>query len=274
MALLQGPPAPRSGLTVTSVPPRRPKYSRIGPYMILSNGNSGTLEERISTLRDGLRDEMRMRLRYHGIQPNMDMEIDIFFRAEQKAKAIFDRMKNHGIKDELKALFSATRKKEAVRIAGTLTMTQRDLVGLILNCADLGLRHHLFTKEFRPPGTEGLQPPVDMIAEGGKELTEAGKRFFKQMGHVFTQRQQIHVHLFENEAQHHFIFFDFADTKDEHWVGGNHVHYSSHLWGIPKEDTFKDFETRGERPTNVHIKFVEVQATEPPQPPPGRPAGG
>ncbi len=234
----------------------KPKYSRFGPYMILSGGFTGSEEDQIKALRELLQDQHRTILQHHGVS-GWQIEVEVFCRADREATEMFRRTKSHGISEDLKKLLTAERKADAIRIAKGLTISQLDLVGLVMNCGDLGLRYHFYKKEFRPQGTENLRAPTEMAGGDGKTLTKEGRKFIKQIGHAFNQRQQLCVHLFENDTQHHFIFFDFDDMNGKHWVGGNHLHYSSHLWGIPKDETFKAFETKGERPPNEHIKYLE-----------------
>jgi hypothetical protein len=187
-----------------------------------------------------------------------------FFENERFIKNVIAGVAGHGVKPDLQKLLKATRKKDAKRYADNLTLTNQDLASLTLNAASLGFTHRAFFKEFIPQNIGPITWPAGKIVGGVPQDQEAGKKFFKQVTATFAARQRIHVHLFENETEHHFFFFDAHDAygvAGNHWIGGNHVHYSSHLWGIPKEGTFQGFETRGERPTNVHIKYKDIAET-------------
>jgi len=90
--------------------------------------------------------------------------------------------------------------------------------------------------------------------------SESPSRFGRKVRSLFEFRKQNHVHLFEAEKEWHCFYFsygDIEDSKKNHWKGGPHIHYTSHLW--PRTDAtslWESFDKRWGRTTGgVHLSF-------------------
>jgi len=239
---------------------------KIGPIILAQGLPDSSDKEDRDTLVQSTYLAMVEVARLDGVAITVDRLVALYFMAEERARLTAAICKNYGIKPELRRLLAATKKKEALKIAKTLRLSIRDLTGLTLNCAELGLRRRFFTKEFHPERLGSLEPPKQLTIPGEKKFTPEGAQWSKRMHRLFEERKQLFVHLYEGADMWHFFIFTPDDLKGNHGNYGGHLHYTSHLWNIPKEETFKSFETRGERPPSVHVSFDDIRGDYPSDP--------
>lgn len=242
--------------------PKKPGFHKIGPYHILEGGE-GTYEDRLFAMREAEKEILReisgleRVVKGASLKEIIDLEVDLFFIADRRARESLEKLKSHGISQDIRDLFAAKRKNDAERIAKRITIRHQDLAALALNSEQLGLTHRFKAKEFHPHGVGDFKAPLEITKPGSSFFNKEGKAWFKRVSHMFNQRKRMHVHMFENDKEWHFLFFDFSDTQGHGGKVGPHIHYCSHLWGVPKEETFRVFDTRGNRPTCVHIKYED-----------------
>jgi hypothetical protein len=57
----------------------------------------------------------------------------------------------------------------------------------------------------------------------------------------------------------HLFYFDYNDAlipkTMNHYAGGPHIHYLSHLWGVDKDKAWKMLDNRQATINSTHIKY-------------------
>lgn len=159
-----------------------------------------------------------------------------------------------GIPEKLRMLLQFTRKVNAVKYCKTLELNDDDLSLLIYNCAQIGFRHKIRTRDFLP---QHLQLSRDDIAHMKKGRPKA---FLKKTSGMGTERKRVMVHLFERDDQWHCFHFswnDLACGDAAHWKYGAHIHYVSYLWSnLQNTRIMESFDKRtADIPGSMHIRF-------------------
>jgi hypothetical protein len=91
--------------------------------------------------------------------------------------------------------------------------------------------------------------------------TEAAKKFVRKIQGAFQRRKNLNAHLFENGSEWHIFWFTFDDINsgakgmNPHWTEGDHVHYTSYLWGHKKEEAWEDLASGKYSISGEHIKY-------------------
>jgi hypothetical protein len=165
-----------------------------------------------------------------------------------------------GVALHIQRLLSAPSKSDAVRIASAITITHQEFSDLVTNApSQLGYRHRMKFKEFRPPHHRAFSDQISKAlqsAEPGKASPEIVKAMRKVTA-LFDERKRVHVHLLEKGAKWHAFFFDFNDMTDP--KVGPHIHYVSHRWAdLTREIVWDAFDIRRQSlPREVHIRYIE-----------------
>ena len=159
--------------------------------------------------------------------------------------------------ENLVHLFDIKTKKEAERFAEKeLVINDKDFIELIFGAERYGFHHSKKHREFVPEHLKNFDPHGLTKADESGKFTAEGKKAFTKIMQIFKDRKQLSVHWFQFEFEWHCFFFDGRDLLGGHWKGGDHIHYLSYLWNIPGDKIWKGFDTRGDTPPNVHIKYV------------------
>lgn len=195
--------------------------------------------------------------------PNMENWIEEW--ARETAQSTFERLRNRGIPAHLVELFKQTQKKDAVRLAKNMTITGTELSSLILNCDSIGFLHSPFHLDIIPEHLYPTEAEEKAFKENGVGAfkTQEAKKFVRKLSAMLDQRKMVHGHLFENQHEWHLLYFTPDDAmatqrgKVPHWVGGNHIHYTSHLWGLDREVIWSSLQNPPYIIKNEHIKYVD-----------------
>ncbi len=51
------------------------------------------------------------------------------------------------------------------------------------------------------------------------------------------------------------FFFDAQDLLEGHWVAGDHIHYTSYLWGSNMRSVWEGLDSRKFKPKSEHIRY-------------------
>jgi hypothetical protein len=88
-------------------------------------------------------------------------------------------------------------------------------------------------------------------------------KFVNKIDQQFKQRKNVVAHLFTKDEIWHCFYFTYQDafgTKmsgENHWKYGDHIHYTSHLFGrqMKKEEVWADLDKKQYNFKNLHIKY-------------------
>jgi hypothetical protein len=187
---------------------------------------------------------------------------------EQFVAEKFREMKAHwtaeGVPEGLARLLAATRKKEVEKVAKGLMVTGRQMAMLVLNHAQLGYTHRQKFPRHTPPHLAFTDTERDAVARSRPGPLEGpAKTFVNKLFSTFEERRHIYVHMFEKAPEWHCFWFADQDATasatrgTNHWDGGPHLHYVSHLWpGRDREEVWRVFDQRQTNiPGSLHIRF-------------------
>lgn len=193
-----------------------------------------------------------------GVEKKPELAGFIMTSAREEVRRLTMELRKLSLAPGLTKLFEFKTKKEAERFAeNELTIQQSEFANLIANAHLYGFNHSTKRKEFVPEELQNFDPMKfgehDPIT---KRLTKQGQKSFNIIKEIFDKRRQLHVHFFQSEYEWHCFYFDFQDLLSQHWAGGDHIHYLSHLWGVSSQVIWDGFENRNFSPKKAHIKYV------------------
>ena len=203
---------------------------------------------------DGLEASLRFideaQAQLSGIPLIPDVASAIELRARKRRDRLYSQIRGAGVPQKLEYLLEARRKKEAVKLAKALTMRSDEFAHLIFNADQIGFRHEIRDRHHVPPDLRGrVKTPEDALE-------------------VFRKRRVVTSHLFTRAAEWHCFHFDYSEVVDEsdlgpqkapHWVGGPHIHYLSHLWGMDLTTLRSALDERSfGSHGSVHIRFQRL----------------
>lgn len=181
----------------------------------------------------------------------------IWFVANADIQKICLGVREKLLPPKLVELLAARSKKIAVRIAEReLALSMKEFSDFILWADACGFSHARKHKEFVPDIAKQFDPKKfgDHDPET-RILTKDGKKQFNVIKEVFKTRKQFSAHWFEEGSEWHCFYFDQHDLTEGHWMGGNHIHYVSHLWGLSADQVWANFDSRKNPTNHAHIKF-------------------
>lgn len=188
--------------------------------------------------------------------------------AKEVAESIKMEARDKGFPESIKKLFASKRKNDLTRIAKNIVISMDDISHMILNCDLLGYKHSRKHISFYPEGTFPVPEEEEAFSQielPGEITGDLARKYVNKINEIFEKRRCLSAHLFEKNEEWHIFYFDFNDIftpKDEnHFVGGQHVHYISFLWGknIDKQTVWEKFKYRDIKINSVHIKYREQE---------------
>lgn len=206
-----------------------------------------------------------------GIPQTEELLVGINEIAHKEAKQITDQNRSSGVPEIFQKLLRINKKKTAVTYAKSLTLSHKQLSLSITNIDQLGYTHQQFHKQYIPaeliPSDSELKA---MNSQGiGPVLSPEASKFMTKTRQSFLKRKNVHGHLFIKEQEWHIIYFTFDDinagAKGEkpHWVGGNHIHYVSHLWGVDRDATWSNLQQRSYSVSGAaHISYFDPRLSK------------
>jgi hypothetical protein len=201
------------------------------------------------------------RLAALGVAIDKDIKRRITTDARRATIRLADFYTKIPIPEELRALLSVARKKEAARLCKDITVTKQGLVSLIFNAGKMRLRHRVKVKEFNPHELRMSSGEISYLSESPPgRLGSRGVKVARKLFQTF-QARKIHVcHLFERRDNWHCFFFSLEELhnhRNSHWNEGAHLHYVSSLWcRLKPHQLLKMFDERDVRiPGKLHIRF-------------------
>ena len=162
--------------------------------------------------------------------------------------------------------FEAQSKRAAEKLCRTLTVTDDDLVDIIL-AVEAGmvspLLHAKHAAEYMHPSLElTSEDRIALGRNGVGKLTPRATTAVNKIDQMFRDRRLFVAHLFYEPSRErwHLIHFDQRDRESvgNHWkAGGAHVHYSRHnLANAPLEDVWAAVcNTPPSVPNSFYIRF-------------------
>ena len=175
-----------------------------------------------------------------------------------EVRLLTSTLRSFALPQDLAHLFEIESKKEAERFAEReLVLKDSDFVNLIMGAENFGFFHRRKHREFVPAHLGKINPNNIGNADSKTgPLTKEGKKEFRKIAEIFRQRRQLSVHWFEFGFEWHCFFFDGGDLLGGHWSAGDHIHYLSHLWGIPGTQVWEGFDARDFSPAKAHIRYA------------------
>lgn len=191
-----------------------------------------------------------------GVPITPELRSHIAINAVTEVRKLTADIRAAHLSSTLNKLLEAKSKKEALKIIDKeLVLDHNELFTLISNPHLFGFEYRRKHKEFIPKDLRNIDP-TKMTTKDGKpgEMTDEGKKVFRQITQIFKTRRQLNVHWFQFGIEWHCFYFDFGDLLRGHWVEGDHVHYISHLWGKSSDEVWNSFD-KNESPSRTHIRF-------------------
>jgi hypothetical protein len=158
-----------------------------------------------------------------------------------------------------------TQKKDVLRLDGSHLITSDDLHAFVYNCDQIGFTHSSWFEEYLPPNVSRKDLPKVIHAKAGAAIEVVGNTNLseRQLKSVMNQRKNTSVHFFSKGETWHCFFFSYNDIRGKHGAMGEHVHYLSHLWGMPKDEVESQLKQRDYSLSSIHIKWDMGKPSEP-----------
>lgn len=161
-------------------------------------------------------------------------------------------------------------KQSLTKLCKSTSVAPSDFVNFVIACK-AGLTHLNHTMRYLDYVPDHLVETDSDLAvldasrefqqskQGQASLTKLfkshGQRKYK-VGHMFISKEPQHPF-----SEWHFVFFETRElaAKDNHWVGGPHVHIANYLWPrLYCQPVWEDFILRRSFPrSNHHLSFVD-----------------
>lgn len=176
-----------------------------------------------------------------------DVEVIVQRKAQERIGRIVRRLEAEGVAPHIQALFAATRKKDAKKLANGMKITHTELAALANNCEQIGFTRRQKTREHVPANLAAPHTSEEVVA-------------------AIRARKGVVSHLFERGDEWHCFHADFSELSDQSWLGEKphwkngvtHLHYLSHLWpGVGKEQLWAELDARTfPGRGSLHIEYV------------------
>jgi hypothetical protein len=168
------------------------------------------------------------------------------------------------VPDSIQRLFSLTRKQDIERYIHDLVLTNTEFAETVLECRRIGYQHRSQHYEYRPKDVrtkfESLPEILRKKAKG-----DSFKDVVGILNELNNSRTLGHTHLFESSDKWHLFCFTNRDVSEEgtnHWEKGAHVHFINFLTtNLAKETVWECLGQKGNRPTGLHIRFIDDPGT-------------
>lgn len=131
-------------------------------------------------------------------------------------------------------LFSADSKNELKNICNSIVVNKRDLISLVVlsrKHADIFPYHHAFERRDIVPNDIKISD-VNLSGFSNGDPKQV-RKVLSKLGQLQVSVERSSAHLFYT-ATHKYWHLFYFDTRDRdhthnHWSGGRHIHYISHL---------------------------------------------
>ena len=161
--------------------------------------------------------------------------------------AFFEAYKNRP-SEKLAELFTITKKQEVVKRGKELILSYHDLATTVAGCGSIGYNHiarhfdsdvgHIWTA-----AKKGEMTPA-LLRKTHKQLTKESKR------------TSFHFFVSKDTEAWHLLFGDTTESNGvSRFVGGSHLHFINHLWGIDGDEILRRLPERpGGNPLHLRIE--------------------
>lgn len=192
-------------------------------------------------------------------------------KAEDLTKRFHLMISARGFPEKIKRLFEIKDKKSAERYCKTLHLNGYDISDSRFNADQAGFSHTNKHLEIVPEDLEPTKVQKDAfrnISELGPIQNKDARKYLQKISATFKQRKNINAHLYERGKEWHLFWFTYHDSipgnigQEPHWQGGNHVHYTSYLWGLNKENVWKSLESSSYKINGTHVKYTHDEVPQ------------
>ena len=198
-----------------------------------------------------------------GITITPQIEAMIQEAATQKAADVVQRITDRGVSEVFKQLFALPKKKEVERYCKELRIDGSEFAAFIHNCGQIGFHHEKHHAETVPEELHTTDAELKAFLDNGVGVfkTKEAKKFVRKTTASFDRRKHISGHLVIKGTEWHLFWFTFEDVfagsrgRENHWAGGDHIHYTSHLFGIDREKTWSMLTTPPYSIKGIHIAY-------------------
>lgn len=180
----------------------------------------------------------------------------------EKKSAIEQRLKDAGFPKNLLTLFSLKKKPDVIKMVKQIILNEDDLVRAIFNANALGFDYSKMHKYFVPDDIRHTDEEKEAFYNNGIGVitNKKAKKFVKKVQEHFRKRMVRSTHLFAKDHEWHLLYFDYNDAyvkTQNHFKGGPHIHYTSHLLtSMTKYTVWNMLENRQVKIQSEHLKYA------------------
>jgi hypothetical protein len=191
---------------------------------------------------------------------------DIKKYAQDQVNKIKEKISSKGIPDSLQKILVCKTKGELEKVTANLTISHEDFASFIYNCAVANLAHEMKSFQYIPDHLQtNPEEKKSFFQSSVGNLEGQALKFFKKISNQFKFRKNVVAHLFVGETDWHCFYFSYDDlfgikkSGKNHWEYGDHVHYTSSLFGIhvTKERAWTELDNKKYNLPNLHIKYFK-----------------
>jgi len=166
-------------------------------------------------------------------------------------------------------IFDCKRKTELEKLCKNIKIPKRDFADFIIG-SEAGLtrlNHIMQYLDYYDPKVEERKKYWNSIELNTEPNSKEHMNAFNRLIKIYELRQYRVGHMFfSKEREHpikewHFIFFEIKELhgQDNHWINGQHIHFTNYLWpNLYCQNIWDDFIERKIFPKQkLHISFID-----------------
>lgn len=206
----------------------------------------------------------------NGIELTTELMQLLRAKALRREAEYYSAIRARGVSTSIRQLLAAKRKRDVERIAQEITIESSEFHDFLINCRMMGLSRHSTFHHFEPEQrvlTE--EERASFLAARNAPVAPASvaeEKVSAKVQQLFVERLHRSVHLFTSANEWHCFFFSFEDISDEenHWSGGSHVHFVSHVFDsrLKKKAAWKALAERRHSIPTVHLRYRDPRQRE------------
>ena len=166
--------------------------------------------------------------------------------------------------EEFLELLRKKKLREVKKYSKDMVIWQKEFAAMIYLCqsGQFSHKHEIHYWEHQPEHLQLNEEEEDAFRNNGLGPLEGkAQNAVRKISQMFVERKWVVGHLFYTPDLNdwHMFYFDLNDLAEmnNHWTGGKHAHYISHLWPQYKlPDSWEKFCSNSKDfGGSVHIKF-------------------
>jgi hypothetical protein len=159
-------------------------------------------------------------------------------------------------------LFSASSKKEQVKLLRNQSLTVFQLGALLFKAHELGYSFSQYTGEHHHNGVDEDNLPLLIHVEDDGKVKTVGETSLSdsKLKQIIEHRKVTISKFLDNGSHWHCFFLTFKSLRgEESWKDGQaHLHYISDKWGLKREDLVTKLKSKDNSiSSKVHIDLLD-----------------